>query len=299
LGLCDEGITYGKRAQEIAESFPSDQYLFFKSLAGMSAIYFWQGNTNKLFEAAKRLLDYGEKTSNSRCKVFGHWMNAFGHWGTGDMALSQKESEKATLAALDPFYSQFPKLTLSLSYFFEGELQKAEEICESLLVFCEKRGIGILSVYMQMLICPILIAKGHIKQGLRKFEETQEVLQKNHMKGTYAQSEFILGMVYTRFVTGPSPGFLTLLKNIGSIAKNAPFAERKAQEHFNKAIALFREMGAKGQLGQALLGLGRLYKAKKRNEKARECFSEAVHHFQECDAHVYLKQARDALASIE
>jgi hypothetical protein len=45
--------------------------------------------------------------------------------------------------------------------------------------------------------------------------------------------------------------------------------------------------------------LGRLYKAKKRNEKAHECFSEAVHLFQECDAHVYLSQAKEALTSVE
>ena len=57
-------------------------------------------------------------------------------------------------------------------------------------------------------------------------------------------------------------------------------------------------MGAKGELGDALLGLGQLYKAKKRNEKARECFSEAASLFQECDAHVYLKQAEEALASL-
>jgi class 3 adenylate cyclase/tetratricopeptide (TPR) repeat protein len=299
LGLFDEGITYGKRAQEIAESFPSDQYLFFKSLAGMCFIYSAQGNTRKLFEGAKRLLDYGEKTSNSRSKVLGHWMNAFGHLGTGDMALSQKESEEATLAALDPFYSQFPKITLGLSYFFDGEFQKAEEICGSLLDFCEKRGIGMMSILTQMLICPVLVAKGHIKEGLRKLEETQEVLLKNHMKVGYAQSENILGMVYTQFVTGPSPSLATLAKNIGSIVKIAPFAEKKAERHFNKAIALFREMGAKVDLGQALLGLGRLYKAKKRNEKAHECFSEAVHLFQECDAHVYLSQAKEALTSVE
>ena len=106
-------------------------------------------------------------------------------------------------------------------------------------------------------------------------------------------------MVYTQFITEPSPGLATLAKNIGFIVKNVPFAEKKAEQHFNKAIALSREMGAKGILGQAFLGLGRLYKAKKRNEKARECFSEAAHLFQECDAHVYLKQAKGGLAFLE
>jgi len=106
-------------------------------------------------------------------------------------------------------------------------------------------------------------------------------------------------VIYTQFVTGPSPDFSTLVKNIGSIVKTAPFAHKRAEEHFNKAIALFREIGSKVNLGQAFLDLGRLYKAKRRNEKAREFFSEAINLFQECDAHESLIQAKDALASIE
>jgi tetratricopeptide (TPR) repeat protein len=226
-------------------------------------------------------------------------MNALGHLVTGELALSRKECEKAALAALDPFYSQFANITLGQSYFFDGQLQEAEDIFESLLDFCEKRGIGLLLVFAQMFLSTIMIAKGNMKQGFRRFEETQEFLLKSHVKLGYAQSEYSLGMVYTQFVTGPSPSLSTMAKNIGFIVKNAPFAEKKAEQHYNKAIALLREMGAKGYLGQAFLGLGRLYKAKKKNEKARECFWEAVHLFRECDAHVYLKQAEEAVASLE
>lgn len=261
----------------------------------MCFIYFWQGNTKMLFEGAKRLLDYGEKTSNSRSKVFGHWMNAFGHIAKGNMGLGRKESEKAIGAALDPFYSYFPKSTLGISCFFDGQVQEAEDVFESGLGFSEKRGIGMTSAITNVFLSIILIAKGNMRQGFRKFEETQEILIKNHMKVFYALSEFMLGVVYTQFITEPSPGFLKLVKNIGSVVRYAPFADRKAEEHFNKAIALLREVAAKGYLGQALLGLGRLHKAKKRNEKARECFSEAANLFQECDAHVYLKQAKEAL----
>ena len=244
-------------------------------------------------------MDYGEKTSNSRSKVLGHWMNAWGHLGTGDMALCRKESEKAAEAALDPFYSQFPKGTLGVSYFYDGQLQKAEDIFESALDFSEKRRFGVLSVFSNMLVSAILIAKGQMKRGFRKFKETQEVLLKNHMKVFYAISESILGVVYTQFVTGPSHGLATLAKNIGFIVKNAPFADRKAQEHFNRAIEISREVGAKPSLGRALFNLAQLHKAKKRTEQARECLSEAVHLFRECDAHVYLKQAEEALASLK
>jgi tetratricopeptide (TPR) repeat protein len=298
LGLFDEGIAYGKRAQEIAKSFPSDQYLFFKSLGGMCSIYSFQGNTRKVFEGAKNLLDYGERTSNSRSKVFGHWMNAWGHIARGDMVSARKESEKAISAALDPFYSLFPLGTLGMSYFFDGRFQEAEDLCVSGMDICDKRGVGLGSISCQMYLSITLIAKGNIKQGFRKLEETQEVLLKNHLKVSYAQSELILGTVYTNFVTSPSPGLATMAKNIGFILKNAPFAEKKAEQHFNKAIELFKELGAKGCLGQSFLGLGQLYKAKKRNEQARNCFLEAVHLLQECDAYVYLKQAEEELASV-
>jgi tetratricopeptide (TPR) repeat protein len=215
------------------------------------------------------------------------------------MALCRKESEKAVKAAVDPFYAMFAMPNLGISYFMDGRLQEAEEVLESLLDFSEKHGIGMFASLAQMFLSSILIAKGQMKQGFKKFEETQAVFLKNHLKLYYGLSEYILGLVYTQFITGPSPGLSNLVKNIGFIVKNVPFAEKKAEEHFNKAIELLREMGAKGEHGEALLGLGRLYSAKKRNEKARECFSEAVHLFEECDALVYLKQAKEALASLE
>ena len=299
LGLFDEGLAYGKRAQEIAKSFPSDQYLFFKSLAGICFVYGWQGDTTKTFEEAKRLLEYGERTSNSRSKVFGHFVYSVGHSKKGDMALCRKECEKSIGAALDPFYSQFPKITLGLSYFLDGRLQEAQDVYESLVDFCERRGIGMLAAFAQMILSCILIAKGHMAQGLKKFEETQEFMLKNHLKIYYGLSESILGEVYTQFITGPSSGLATLAKNIGFIIKNVPFAEKKAEEHFNKSIEVLRQLGAKADLGRAILGLGQLYKTKKKNEKARECFSEAANLFQECDAHIYLRQVKEEMASVE
>ena len=35
LGLMDQGIAFGQKAQEMARFFPADHYLYFKSLAGI------------------------------------------------------------------------------------------------------------------------------------------------------------------------------------------------------------------------------------------------------------------------
>ena len=89
-----------------------------------------------------------------------------------------------------------------------------------------------------------------------------------------------------------------MAKNFSFLIKNAPFAGKKAEEHFNKAIELFQEIGAKGFLGQAHMSLGLLYKASKRTDQARQCILEAINIFQECEAEVYLKQANEVLDSL-
>ena len=298
LGLFSEGINFGERAQKIAESYPSDQYLFFKSLAGPCVIYFYKGDTNRVFEGAKRLLEYGEKTANSRSKVLGHWMEALGHSAAGDMKASQKSSEKAIEVALDPAYAQFPKTTLIVAYFLGGQLQEAENVLESALDFCEKHGLGQISVLCQLFLAPILIAKGQMQQGTKLLDNVQKSLIRNQRKGQYAISEYILGEVNSQIATGPKPSLSIIAKNIGFLVKNVPFATKKAEEHFNKAIELLKEIGAKGNLGAVYLRLGLLYKASKRPDKARQCISEAINIFQECEAKAYLKQANEALDSL-
>jgi class 3 adenylate cyclase/tetratricopeptide (TPR) repeat protein len=298
MGLFADGIGFGERGQKIAESFPSDQYLYFKSLGGLSLNYFMKGDTKRVIEGAKLLLDYGERTSNSRSKLWGHWVNALGHFMTGDMKSAEKYCEKAVEAALDPLMFQFPKFLLGLVYLNRGQLQEAEDVSKSVLNFCEKHSIGQVSTIAYLSLAPALIAKGHMKQGIRMLEEMQQTLIRNQRRVWCAQSEYVLGKVYSQIATGPPPSFSIMAKNIGFLVKNVPFAGKKAEEHFNKAIEVFKEIGAKGFLATTYLDLGLLYKAKKRTDQARECISKAINIFKECEATTYLKLAEEALASL-
>ena len=106
------------------------------------------------------------------------------------------------------------------------------------------------------------------------------------------------GKMYSQIATGPTPAFSILAQNIGFLVKNAPFAGKKAEEHFTKAIEILREIGANSFLGRAYLDLGMLHKARKSTDQARECISEAIHFFKEGEAEVYLKQANEALDSL-
>jgi tetratricopeptide (TPR) repeat protein len=80
--------------------------------------------------------------------------------------------------------------------------------------------------------------------------------------------------------------------------KNVPFAAKKAEDHLKKTIELSKQLGLKNFSGMGYMQLGMLYKAKKRADRARECISESIHIFEECEAKFYLKQAREALESL-
>ena len=129
-------------------------------------------------------------------------------------------------------------------------------------------------------------------------EKAQKTLIRNQRRVHYALSEYILGEVNSQIATGPKPSLSIMAKNIGFLVKNVPFATKKAEEHFNKAIELFQEIGAKSFLGQSYLSMGLLYKASKRTDQARQCILEAIDIFQECEAEAYLKQANEAFDSL-
>jgi tetratricopeptide (TPR) repeat protein len=134
--------------------------------------------------------------------------------------------------------------------------------------------------------------------GTKLLEKAQKTLIRNQRRVFYALSEYILGEVNSQIATGPKPSLAIMAKNIGFLVKTVPFATKKAEEHFNKAIELFKEIGMKGYLGQAYLSLGLLYKSTKRTDQARQCILKAINIFQECEAEVYLKQANEALESL-
>jgi tetratricopeptide (TPR) repeat protein len=298
LGRFSEGIQFGKRAQKIARSFPSDQYLFYKSLSALCLINYWKGDMHILSEGVKRLLEYGDRNANSRSKVFGHWLEALRHLSSGDMKAAQENSQKAFEVAQDPCYANFPASSLGLAHLLEGQLQKAEDVLKPALDFCEKRGMGFLSPVYQYYLAPTLIAKGYMEEGMKLMLKAQETLIRNKRIPFYALSEYVLGEIYSQISTGRKPSLLVMAKNIGFLVKNVPFAAKKAEEHFKKSVELFKETDTKGFLGPIYLSLGLLYKAKKRSERARECLFEAINIFQECGAHDYIKRAKEALESL-
>ena len=137
-----------------------------------------------------------------------------------------------------------------------------------------------------------------MNQGLKLLEDNRQSLVKNQRGTWLAQSENILGIIYSQVATGRKPTLSSMAKNIGFLVKNVPQAGKKAEEHFKKAIKLSKEIGAHFFLGSAYLNLGLHYMARKNADLALQYLSEAVEVFENSGADVFLKQAQEAIASL-
>jgi tetratricopeptide (TPR) repeat protein len=300
LGRLEEAIVFGQRAQEISRFFESDPYLYFKSLGGIGYVYYLSGEAKKALEAGKALLDYGERHSNIRSLVMGHADMGGGYALRGDYHSAIECLESGTRIAVDPFYSQLSRLNLGLSYLVTNQLDKAETALEEVLTYSQNFGAGSIGIQASILMGALLIAKGQMSRGLKLLEEGQQDCLENQWRPIYARSEYLLGKVYSQIVEGSGPISLsTMAKNMGFLVKNVPFASKKAEDHFNRAIEVAKEIGAKGTMGMAYLDLGLLYRTKGKKEQARECISEAIQIFEQTEAEGFLKQAKEALASLE
>lgn len=299
LGLFDASEAFGERAQQVAKSFPTDHYLFFKPLAGLGYLYWMKGDPEKVFEIAGRLLDYGESNANSRSKVMGHWLNSFGHFLVGDMESVKESGVRAVEVSEDPFYSQFPTISLGMASLLSGQFQEIEGTLRPLIRYCEKRDVGELLIPAHLFLGPALVASGHMKQGVKMLEGVRQNCIENQRRTFHSRVEYALGYVYSQVAMGPTPGFSIMARNIGFLVKNAPVAAKKAEEHFNKAIEVAEEIGAKSILSAVYCDLGLLHKARKRTDQARECLTKAVNMFEETGGKAYLEHAKEALASLE
>ena len=300
MGLLDDAISYGKRAQEICRLIEWDHFLHFKSLGGLAYAHCYRGDRKYTFEAGKALLEYGQKYSDNRSMFMGYIEMGLSHYISGDFQSAIECAQKAITISVDPFHYMAGKLVLAMSYVSDGQFQEAEDVAHEVLNFSETFGCECWGKPARMTLGGIFIAKGHMSEGVKMIEDAIDSFQEGGSRVYLVRSELILGKVFMQMVEGGKKTNLsTLVKNLGFLVKNVPFAGKKAENHFNKAIETANEIGANAILAEAKLCLGMLHKAKGRTERAKECISESIKLFEQCEAETNLQQAQKALATLQ
>jgi class 3 adenylate cyclase/tetratricopeptide (TPR) repeat protein len=296
LGLLEDAIRYGERTQK-SKFVYADQDLFRLSSHAIGIAYAFRGKPKKTEEIGRNLIDYGEKISNHRCLSIGHSIVGYGQMWVGDLQSAIKHFIRAIQISPDPGFAINAKVFLGMSYISNNQTKKAENILKSVIQI--RDDFEVYGGIIDMLNSVVLLAKGNFKQGIVKWERTVSGFKKIGSKIRYAMAYNLIGKFYAQLASRSGPIDLSLMvRNIGFLVKNVPFARKKAETHFKKAIEIASEIGAKSIVGQAKLDLGKLYKTKGRTDKARNYLSAAIQIFEECEAEIYLKQAREAIASL-
>jgi tetratricopeptide (TPR) repeat protein len=298
LGELDKAIASGDRAIELSKLFPLDHYIYFKTLGAQGFAYWMKGDRKKTFETGKEMENFGERHANLRSLSFGRIVLGCSVFVEGDFQSALQCFQQAQVSA-DPLYYHGARLMEGGCHLLCGQVQKALEILEATLHAGRGMGMEWFDTMVKIFLGVATIAQGSMNRGLTMLVDCVETCVRNERRFYQAYSEYVLGNVYLQIVQGEGDlGLTTAIKNIGFLVKSVPFAARKAENHLNKAIEVAGEIDAKGILGQALLDLGRLHKAKKRKNSARECMDKAIEHFKLCEAETFLEQANEALESL-
>ncbi|MDY6792397.1 MAG: adenylate/guanylate cyclase domain-containing protein [Thermodesulfobacteriota bacterium] len=298
LAFFEEAIEHGNRAQKIAHHLESDTYIYFKSLAGMGVAYFFKGESENAIKIGQQLLKYGDDHANIRCQAIGYYIMGYGHCAGGNFAKAIEISEKSIQCAIDPFYTVIPNLVAGFCHMLNNHYEEAKKHFNKIISFNKKRGIELLGIPAQACLSAISVAEGQMHIGFNKLRNIQKICIKKEYRNLGVMIEHIIGKIYYEMIAGPKPSIGKLIRNIGFLVKNYPFAAGKAEAHFKKVIEFAKVMGAKGTLAQAYLDLGLLHKKKNQTDLAKKCLSESIHIFEKCGSEAYAKQAKEELASL-
>jgi tetratricopeptide (TPR) repeat protein len=219
-------------------------------------------------------LDYGRKHSDVRCIARHYFAMGYGRHAAGDFPSTIEFVKKCIQVTPDPMISHAAKTVLGMSYLATGQLKNAQNTLEEVIEHSEKFGYEFTGAISQTMKGLVLIAQGDLKQGVSIYSKTLQALFESKSLYRYVMGCYLMGIIYSRI------------------------DQERAEEYLNIAIKVAEEIGAKSYFGQAYLGLGQLHKTKGMPEKARECITHAIDAFEKCEADVFLKQAKEALAAL-
>ena len=290
LGRFEEGITLGKRAQDIARKMPDDHYLHFKSLGMTGYNYVMMGEAAKTHEVATKLIEFGKR--NPRSLFFGYWMRSEGHALEGNPTAAMEAAEQGLGVLKDPFYLGFAKAVYGMKCMAVGKpTSSLDQALEQALA----QGNDWMVNWWSGFVGLGKVLQGHPSEGIKMIDKASQAFLENRDLVFHHVNEFLKAKVYLQMALAGRPPAKEWLRHLNFYVQNQPFAERRAELLLQKVIQFQRQVGARGWLAQALVDLGLLYQAKNRQQEAYACWTEAADLFEKVGADVFLEQVRSLL----
>ena len=298
--LLDQAITYGNEVEKIFRQDNLEPIIFFTSRASLGLAYLFKGDSDKLFELAKDLLDFGESHSNLRGIAMGYIINGYGCYANGDFIPAAEFCKKAIECLDDPLFSEWAKILLCMIYLCNNQIDDADEIIGQSLPICQLLGIGYIETAIQVYQGAILVAKGQISRGIKMLERVRRLFQDEERFFSLYVAEATLAEIYFRIaMRDRGLDFRKVFQNLFFIVAKLPFAKSLAEAYLDRVIEVGQEIESQGFLhGQALLNKGLLLSLKKNKVMAKEYFQAALPILQKCKSEEHLNCCREALKSV-
>jgi tetratricopeptide (TPR) repeat protein len=107
--LLDQGIQYGLEIEKINGLYDLEPIIILTSHGSLGLVYLFKGDSDKILEIARNLLDYGETHSNLRGVAMGYIINGYGYYAKGDFTRATYYCKKAIECLEDPLFSEWAK----------------------------------------------------------------------------------------------------------------------------------------------------------------------------------------------
>ncbi len=298
--LLDQGIQYGIEAEKISRLYNLEPIIFFTSRGSLGLIYLFKGDSEKIFEIGKTLVDYGEIHSNLRSLAVGYIVYGYGYYAKGDFGRAEESCKKAMECLDDPLFSQWAKVLLCMIYLINNQIENADELIRESLPICKRLGFRYIETAAQVFQGAVLVAKGQISLGLKMLEGVRRIFLDDERFFSLYIAESALAEIYFRMATqAQAIDFLTIIRNLFFILTELPFSKRRAEAYLTKTIQTGQEVESQGFLhGQALLNMGLLLRSRGKKASAMEYFNKALPILQRCSSETYIKCCQEALDSV-
>jgi tetratricopeptide (TPR) repeat protein len=286
------------KVSSIAATLP-DAWLSAKCLNCLWGEAIFRGRYSDARELCGALIRLSETRNDPRPKGFAYWQRGCISILNDECDQAIVDAREALGIALAPFDRTFARYVEGSALALSGRPERGFLILDELRRIAEAGGNMPLIMISNPYYGAAISLSGRLGNGIRFIREST---RKTESWGNIAFpiiGHMVLGEAYLRMATSSErPPLRLLLKNVGFVLTNVPFALSKAQRYLDEALRRCRTVEMPGYLAQCLYDLGLLHKARKRLLEARACLTEALGEARSVAANKLALKIENAIASL-
>jgi tetratricopeptide (TPR) repeat protein len=247
---------------------------YVRGLCSASRACICLGRWNEALEVAQKALKVAEEFSDKSLVVFATWTLSLAYTSKGDLARAVEYGERAFQNAPTPADKAWAQRGLGWALCRAGEANRGIELLAAALqnFQTEHRMAGIIPI-------TCTLGAGYWLNG--EDDKAKETLEESLKIADQCGARYYVGWVH---------------RVLGEISlKNNP---AQAVLHFEKSIAVFREIKAENELALAYAGYGRYHKQQNQIAKAREYLTTALKILKRLGTLIEPEKVREILAEL-